>query len=104
MIARRSFAFDAQVQEVRGAGDARVVVADGLLALPLQLVFLDCKMGLDKLPEVTLDGFQVLRGRGNNLGVHDNAAVIEAIAVIEDSPRRFGAAVASGGARLDGDR
>src|SRR5208283_3675070 len=75
-----------------------------LLALPLQLVFLYYKVGLDKLPEVAFDGLQVLRGGWNNLGVQDDAAVVDTIAVVADAPWRFCAAEAGTDTRLDVDR
>src|ERR1035438_7157463 len=93
-----------QFQEVSGARDARIVIANRLLALPLQLVLWQRKTGLDKLPEIALYGLLVLRRGRNNFAIQDDAAVVDAIAVIADAARRFGAAVAGADARLDLDR
>ena len=67
------------------------------------LSFCRARSALNKLPEVFFDGLLVLRGGRDNLGIHDDAAVVEAIAMIADSARRFGAAAAGADARLDVD-
>jgi len=51
------------VQEVRSAGDAGIVVADGLFALPLQAIVGRCRRALTKSERSSSDGFQVLGGR-----------------------------------------
>ena len=47
-------------QEMGGAGNARIVVPDGLLALPHQLVLRQVEIFGDEVPQVLLDGFLVL--------------------------------------------
>jgi len=47
-------------QEMGGAGNARIVVPDGLLALPHQLVLRQVEIFGDEVPQVLLDGFLIL--------------------------------------------
>src|SRR6266571_3512523 len=96
----------AEGQEVRGAGDARVVVPDGLLAPPGQLVAGEVQKPLHHLPEVLLDDRLVLRGGRDDLGVLDQAVVPHPVAVVQDPAGGLGDAVAGGaaGVHLDPER
>jgi len=47
-------------QEMGRTGNARIVVPDGLLALPHQLVLRQVEIFGDEVPQVLLDGFLVL--------------------------------------------
>ena len=82
---------DLEPKEVGGAGDARVVVSDGLLQPPLQGFVLHLDVPFEYLAEVLLDGQLVLRGRRNNLGIEDAAVVTYLVPVVEQAP---GASVA----------
>src|SRR3990172_10702776 len=76
-----SATIDLEPEEVGGARDARVVVADALLEDDPQLVvgFLD--MCLQHQSEVLFDGQLVLCSRGHDLGVGDHPLGVEAIPV-----------------------
>src|SRR3989338_5934878 len=86
-----------------GTGDAGVVVADGLLAVPLQFFVRHPDVGLDETPQVTLDGRLVDRGRRNDLHVADDAALVDRVAVVADPARGLGTAVPGRGPGLDLD-
>jgi hypothetical protein len=62
-----------QVEEVGRARDARVVVADRLLAPPLQRVVVEVEVRLDEVEQVLLDRGLVLRGRRHDHRVGDRA-------------------------------
>src|SRR3972149_11188759 len=80
-----------QGEEVGGAGDAGVVVADGLLALPGEGRLREVDARINESPQVRLDGLLVLcRGR-HNLRVRDEARVVDGVAVVEDAARALGA-------------
>src|SRR3990170_5518506 len=82
-----------QGEEVCGAGDAGVVVADSLLALPGEGVLREVDARFNESPEVRLDGLLVLcRGR-YDLRVRDEALVVDGVAMVEDAARRLGAPV-----------
>ena len=55
---------DFQFEKMRGAGNARIVVADGLLALAGELGVVEAEPGLREGAQVGLDGRLVLGGRG----------------------------------------
>lgn len=78
---------------MRCTGNARVIVADGLLALPGELLFRQVEVSRDKLPEVRFDGFLILRCRGNDLGIENGSLVVGPITMVEDATRRFGAPI-----------
>src|SRR5690606_19000246 len=86
-IMRPSPLLHLQPQEVRGARDARVVVADRLFAQVLEPVVGNVEMGLDHAAQVLLDAALALR-RGRNDGrVEDDAVVVEGVAVVEGAAR-----------------
>ena len=89
---------------MRGAGNTWVIVADGLLATPGQLIFRKLEHLGDQLAQVILDDFLILRSRRHNLRIEDQPGIIKPVAMIEDAARRLGAGVASGRARLDFSR
>src|ERR1700736_1162619 len=78
------------------AGDARVVVADGLLTLPPELVRRQIEVFRHEFPKIALDSLLVLRCRRNDLCLQDHSLPVDAIAVIEDAAWRFSAAAAGG--------
>ena len=82
-----------------GAGYTRVVVADGLLALPGKLFLGEIQILANEMPKILFNRFQILGCWGNDFGVKDISMLIEAIAVVEDPPRRLGATVADAVAR-----
>jgi hypothetical protein len=88
---------------VGGAGDARIVVTDALLATGLQEVLVKVETTGCDLPQILLDHVLVLRSRRHQAGVEDRALGVEPVAVIEDAARRLGAAVADGFARFRRD-
>jgi len=93
-----SQAVEFQLQGMRRAGNTRVIIADGLLALPGERRVGQVQTLRHIAPEIVFDGLLVLRRRWNDLGVEDHAAVIEAIAVVQDATQRLGAAVTGAGA------
>src|SRR5579883_1947775 len=96
-----SLPLDLQAQEMRGAGDARIVVAHGLLALPRQLIPRKVQIGRDKFPQVALNGLLVLRCWRDDLGIADHSLLVQLVAVVQDAARRLGTAVAGAGTRFD---
>ena len=101
---QRSVTLDGQLEEVRRAGDARIVVADRLLAAQRQLVVGQIDVALDDGTQVLLDRALVLRGRRDDPRVDDRAVVVDLIAVVQQAARRLGRAVADGPPRDDLDR
>src|SRR5215467_9030937 len=83
-----------QLQEVRCAGNARVMVAYALLATGLQRIVCEIQRGIRDLSHVLFDDILILRGRRNEARVEDRALRIQAISVIKDAARRLGAGVA----------
>jgi len=86
------------------AGDARVVVADRLLALAGELGVIEVDPGLYEGAQVGLDGRLVLRRGRHDAGGLDDAVRVDLVAVVQGAPGRLGDAVADAGARrhLDG--
>ena len=78
-----------QVQEVGGARDARVVVADRVLAAVRQVVVRERDPALGHDPEVGLDARLVLRRRRHDLRVEDRAVGSQAVPVEEHAARRL---------------
>ncbi|HEU5204140.1 MAG TPA: hypothetical protein VFU17_07585, partial [Candidatus Limnocylindrales bacterium] len=86
-----------------GAGDARVVVADRLLALAGELSGGQVQAGLDEAAQVVFDLLLVLGGGRDDAGGGDQAVGIDAVTVVEDAPGLLVAAVAERRAGLDLD-
>src|SRR5581483_10062239 len=89
-----------ELQEVRRARDARVVVADRLLAEQGEPVVRHLQRALDDAPQVLLDRPLVLRRRRDDLRLEDRAVAVDRVAVPQDPARRLRAAVADARARL----
>gem|GEM_PF-4233953 len=84
---------------MRRAGDARVIVSDCLFALPGKLFVRQTESCGDKLTQVAFDCSLVLRGWGYNSYLLNYAVRVNAVPVIQDSARCFGATVPDTGAR-----
>jgi hypothetical protein len=69
------------------AGDAWVVVADRLLAFPLQLVVAKVEPARDEAAKVILDSGLVLRGWWNDARRGDEAVRVELVPVVENAAR-----------------
>src|SRR5262249_30596321 len=100
---RSSQPLDLQLEEVRRARDARVVVADGLLAQPTKLIVGELGVLRDDRTEVLLDRQLVLRRRRHDLRVDDGAVAVDAVPVVEQTAGGFGRAVADSADRLHRD-
>src|SRR5208283_6232192 len=85
---------------MRGTGDARVVVADALLAPGLQRIVVEIERDGCDFSQIVFDDTLVLGGRRDKRSLKDRAFAIETVAVIEDAAGRLGAGVARGGTRL----
>ena len=81
-------------EKMRRARNARVVVADTLLATSLQRIVVQIEGGVRDFSHVFFDDPLVLRGGRNEAGFEKRAVVIEAIALIKDAARCLGAGVA----------
>src|SRR5215472_4057433 len=99
----RSPAVDPQVEEVGRAGDARVVVADGLLADPGQLLVVEIEPVLDEPAQVVLDGPLVLGRRRDDARTANAPVSVDVVPVVEDAAGCYGHAVAGGCARRHRD-
>ena len=88
--------FNFQFQKMGCTRDARVIVADRLLALPRELVRWQIEVFRHEFPKIALNNLLVLRCRRNDLRIKDDALPIDAIAVVKNAARRFGAAVPGG--------
>src|SRR5271165_2659420 len=69
--------------KVRGAGDARIVVAHGVLALGRDLIQRQSGELRHEMPQVVLDAFLILRGGRHDLRVQDQTALVHLVAMIE---------------------
>jgi len=83
---------------VSRAGDARVVVADGLLAPPGELGVVEAEAGLDEGAQVGLDGRLVLRRGRDDAGGGDEAVRADLVPVVQGATGRLGHPVADAGA------
>ena len=83
---------------MRGATDARVVVTNRDLRPSAQLLVIEMEVALDEVPEVVFDRSLILRRRWHDDGIGDLPVLVDAIAVVQQAPRRFGDAVAFAGA------
>ena len=88
---------------MRRAGNARVVIADRLFASPPQHVVIQIDTIHDDSAQILLDTELVLRRWRDNHRVFDRACIVDPIAMIQNTARRFGAAITGGGPWLDGD-
>src|SRR5215470_5673284 len=93
------FPLDFEPQEMGRAGDAWIVIAHRLLAAPGQFLLRQIKTPGHELPEIGLDALLTLRRRRDDLSVGDQPLLINPVTVIEQSTRRFGAAVTDARAR-----
>src|SRR4051794_14500437 len=84
---------------MRRARDARVVVADGLLAEVAQPVVLELEVAGEEAAQGGLDRGLVLRGGRDGLRLEDRAVLVEPIAVPAQSARRLGPAAAAARSR-----
>src|ERR1019366_5700194 len=90
-----------QPQEVGGAGDARVVVAHGLLAAVTELIVGQVQPLADEARQIGFDAGLVL-GRGrNNARLGDAPIRLQAVAMVEQATRRLGGRTADASTRLD---
>ena len=94
----RSSALDCQRQEVRRARDARVVVANRLLAQRRQRRVVQRQVRGDQLGHFVLDGGLVLCGGRHDRRGPDQAVVADLVAVVQQPARRLADAVADAGA------
>src|SRR6516225_626205 len=92
-----------QFQEVCRAGNARVMVANTLLAPGLQRLLIETQPGRCDLPQIFFDDILVLRGRRNERGIENRPVGIETIAVIKNPARRLGTGVSDTGTWLGQD-
>src|SRR5579883_1072189 len=99
-----SRSLDLQFEKVRGAGDTGIIIADRLLTLPGELVLRQVEMLLDIVTQIILDGFLVLRRRGDNPGLANDPLVVKHVAVVEDTARSLRAGAAGRSARLHLDK
>ena len=82
------------------AGDARIVIADALLAPISQRILVEIEAGGRDLAHILFDDSLVLRGRRGEAGVDDRAFGVDLVTVIQDAARRLGAAMTDAGPRL----
>ncbi len=75
---------------MRRAGDARIVVTDGLLALAGELGIIEAEPGLREGAQVGLDGRLVLRRGGHDAGAGDEAVRADLVPVVQGAPGRLG--------------
>ena len=87
-------ALQVELQKMRGAGDARVIVAHHLFALPGELFVRQIQALAHKLTQVGLDGPLVLGGGRHDLGLEDHAVLVQPVAVVEQPPGGFGGGAA----------
>ena len=89
---------------MRGAGDARVVVPDRLLALAGELGVVEIQPRLDERAQVGLDGRLVLRRRGDDAGAGDDPVLADLVPVVQGASGRLRDPAADRGTRvhLDG--
>jgi hypothetical protein len=64
---------------VRSAGDTRIVIADHLLAPPLELVLSEVQILFHHPSQILFDLVLVLRGGRNDLGLQDTPLRIQPI-------------------------
>src|SRR5438094_3166313 len=82
------------------AGDAWIIVSNGLLAFPLQFIRRKRQVFAHKIRDVQLDSFLVLRSGRNDLGIEYRSVLTDLIAMVEDAAGRFRAAITGSGPRL----
>ena len=66
---------------MRRTRDARVVVADRLLAAPLQVVVIEIKSAFDDAAQILFDRELILRRRRHDPCVQDVAVVVDLVLV-----------------------
>ena len=101
-----SVTIDCEPEEVGRARDARIVVADRLLAAQGELLVGEIEAAFDDRAQILLDRELVLRGGRHDPGVEDRAVLVDLVAVVEQAPWGLGGAVPDCAARddLDGGR
>ena len=63
---------------VRGAGEARIIVAYNMLAKSRELLFWQIRVLGDEVPQIFFDGFQVLRSRGHDPDIEKISFIVDA--------------------------
>src|SRR5215813_1813188 len=94
--AARSPAVDPQVEEMGGAGDARVIVPDRLLASAGQPLVVEVEPVGHETAQVVLDGPLVLRGWRDDARAGDGAVGVYLVPVVEHPAGGLGDAVPRG--------
>src|SRR5208282_818946 len=89
---------------MRRTRNARIVVADALLATSLQYVLVAIEIGGRDGAQILFDDRLVLRRGRNEPGIEDRPFRIEPIEMIEQAARRFGTRIADSGAWRGGDK
>jgi hypothetical protein len=92
----RLVSFNFELQKMGCTRDARIVVANRLLALPRELIRRQVEVLRHEFPKIVLDGLLVLGCRRNDLRVKDYALLVNTIAMVKNATWRFAAAVSRG--------
>src|SRR3989338_3422097 len=89
-----------------GAGNAGIIIPNGLLTLPLELVIRQMEVRRNKLPKVVFDAFLIDRRRRYNLCILNDSPIIDRITMVTNSPRRFRTPIAGSrtGLNINGRR
>src|SRR5574340_688432 len=103
MVWRLLITVEVKFQKMCGAGNARIVVANGLFAPPLELVLSICEVVRYELPKVPFDCLLVLRGGRDDFSFTDYSVFIDTIVMVKNAARRFRASVSPCSVGVNGD-
>jgi hypothetical protein len=90
---RISSSIDLELQEMCGARDAGVIIANSLFTLPRKSILWKINVPGNKLQKVALDDLLVLRSRWDNFRFKDDASIVKTIAMVKDASRSFCATI-----------
>ena len=82
--------FDIQSEEMGGAGNARVVVANGLLTLGPHLLGGEMEKSRDEAPEIVFHAGLILRSGRDDFRPFDQSVLIDVVAVKKNAARGLG--------------
>jgi hypothetical protein len=81
--------FDLEIEKVRSARNARVVISHRLLAAPLEVVVTEVKTAFNDAAQILFDSELVLGGWRHDPRTQDRAVAVNLVLVQEQPSRRF---------------
>jgi len=93
-----------ELEEVGRTRNARIIIADGLFATVPERVLSPIDISRRHLTQILLDAQLILRRWRHDAGIEDDPAIIDFVAMVADTARRLGTAMADAGPKRHRNR